>query len=305
MPRAPMLTTQQREEFLRAIHIGTDHVAAAKYAKAPPDAVAALLERDAEFRAAVDAAEASAEMVEFSAVAQAARKGEWRAASYLLDRPRRSLAPAAICGSETLAASRTYHGGRTPPECRELAHKCRKAPGFGTSHPGSGSCKLHAGSTPNGVAHAANERAVRVLASLGLPIPKKPREALLELVCEAAGNVAFLRQQVAALGVDLTLSHTEWGALRVTIREDARAVVKLYGEWCDRLAKFSKMAHDAGIAEQDIELRKQEIDFAAGILYRACEKAGIRDEALDDLRAAFADEMRLAVAQVPVGAELN
>ena len=305
MRRAPVVTPAQREEFVRALRIGADHVTAARFAHAPEGVVASLLEHDTGFRGEVDSAESAAEMSALGAVKQAERRGEWRAAAYLLERPRRTLTRTATCGAETKAASRLYHGGHAPRDCADPSHKCHRAPGEGTDHVGSGHCSLHIGSTPNGKVHAANERAAANLASMGIPIPKKPREALLELVCLAAGNVAFLGQQVAALGIDLTLSRNEWEAMRLTIREDARVIVKLFGEWCDRLARYSKMAHDAGIAEQEIELRRTEIDFAAGILFRACERAGIAGEALDGLRAAFADEMRLAVAEAPSGPELN
>lgn len=37
---------------------------------------------------------------------------------------------------------------------------CRRPAGAGTDHPGFGSCKLHAGSTPGGVKHAERERAL-------------------------------------------------------------------------------------------------------------------------------------------------
>ena len=184
---------------------------------------------------------------------------------------------------------------------------CQRPKGWGTVHPGTGNCKLHTGSVPNGIMHAATEGATKALARLGQPIATNPQQALLNLVSEAAGNVAFLREQAAGFGVFLTIKAGEVavrpssgdvehdGELEdyrghvVTIREDIRAMVKLYGEWCDRLANYAKEAIKAGIAEREIALVEAQADLVARVIIRALE--GLPDAEFERRKADAMDEL--------------
>jgi hypothetical protein len=157
------------------------------------------------------------------------------------------------------------------------------------------------------VTHAATEGATKALARLGQPIATNPQQALLNLVSEAAGNVAFLREQAGNLGVHLTLNAAEVSARAtdvsveadgeltevhsrvVTIREDIRAMVKLYGEWCDRLANYAKEAIKAGIAEREIALVEAQADLVARVIIRALE--GLPDAEFERRKADAMDEL--------------
>lgn len=138
--------------------------------------------------------------------------------------------------------------------------KCLQPKGFRTDHSRSGRCWLHGGSTPNGKRFAEREAAAAKLATLGIPIEIDPISGLRQAVWEAAGNVAFLRQQCQALGVELV------GSVRSATRdgdlyeasEEARAMVRLYGEWFDRYVKTCKAAADVGIAEAEIRIAEQQ-----------------------------------------------
>jgi hypothetical protein len=82
-----------------------------------------------------------------------------------------------------------------------------EAGGVGTDHPGYGSCKRHAGSTPNGRAAARVEMARDSLERLGVTAtatPVNPVELLGDLIDQSAAIVAYLREQVAALPAVLT-----------------------------------------------------------------------------------------------------
>lgn len=138
---------------------------------------------------------------------------------------------------------------------------CVKPKGWGTTHAGDGRCKQHGGASPQaerlGALRVQEKRLVAIVASLGLTVEKDPQTALLEAVWEAAGNVAFLRQEVQALGTALigdTLGIAQREGVAIPIGEEQRAIVKLYGEWTDRLVKYSKAAIDAGIAERQVKL---------------------------------------------------
>jgi hypothetical protein len=154
---------------------------------------------------------------------------------------------------------------------------------------------------------AATEGATKALARLGQPIATNPQQALLDLVSEAAGNVAFLREQAGGMGVNLTLNASEVSARAtdisvemdgettevhsrvVTIREDVRALVKLYGEWCDRLANYAKEAIKAGIAEREIALVEAQADLVARVIVRALE--GLPDAEFERRKMDAMDEL--------------
>jgi hypothetical protein len=204
--------------------------------------------------------------------------------------------------------------------------------GMRTDHAGAGNCWLHGGRAPNGKVHAATEAAAQALARLGLPRAVAPQRALLETVWEAAGNVAFLREQAGALGFDLTMCISEITQQRsevsrvmsdgtratqgssttsaaepettirghvVTIREDVRAVVKLYGEWLDRLAKYAKAAVDAGIAEREVRLAEQQAEQIVRVIEAVLAGLAITPEQREQGRALASSELRLVAASNP------
>lgn len=179
-------------------------------------------------------------------------------------------APEKLCGANR-------KGGRGT--CTQLA-------GMRTDHNGYGRCWLHGGAHKNGRKQAARlkeehdmaELAV-TLVKMGLTIEVDPPTALLEAVWEAAGNVRFLRERCAELGVDVVgpVMALSREGIAVPIAEDARAVVKLYGEWNDRLVKYSKVAIDAGIAERQVRLAE-----AQGYAIRDLIEAVLDGLQLDD-----------------------
>jgi len=158
---------------------------------------------------------------------------------------------------------------------------CRQPRGFRTDHPGAGHCWLHGGRTPHGAQYARREAAERTLDRLGVPRQTQPEQALLEVVWEAAGNVAFLRAQCSALGVNVVgdvnaIAQREGVVLK--IGEDVLPIVRLYGEWTDRLAKYAKAAVDAGLAKRQVELAEQTADAIVGIITAVFDELGL-DEA--------------------------
>lgn len=203
-------------------------------------------------------------------------------------------------------------GAKTNPLNGE--QPCRQWKGSHTDHRGSGQCWLHGGRSPNGKAHAANEAAERALERLGRPRAVAPQRALLETVWEAAGNVAFLREQAAALGTDLTAreseARTETGR-RGTVtfatlgsREDVRAIVKLYGEWCDRLAKYAKAAVDAGIAEREVTLAEQQAAQIVRVIEATLAGLELTPEQRAQGRTLASSQLRL-IAASPTAASRN
>ena len=226
-------------------------------------------------------------------------------------------------------------GAKTSPFTGALP--CRKSKGWGTDHTGAGRCRLHFGSSPNLRIHAADEMAQQALDRLGRPRAVAPQRALLECVWEAAGNVAFLSEQASALGVDLTMSVSEITQQRsevsrtnpegtkvsqgttvtsvawpettirghvVTIREDVRAIVKLYGEWCDKKAKYSAEAIKAGIAEREIRLAEGQADVIVRVVEATLAALSLTPEQREKGRAVASSQLRL-IAASPQAASRN
>jgi hypothetical protein len=145
--------------------------------------------------------------------------------------------------------------------------RCRLPAGHDTPHLGTGSCALHGGNTPNHLMAGAQSQA-RVL---GAPIDIAPHDALLYCVRRVAGEVAYYQSRISALEEEAavgasttTVSYAEKrdGVERVgkTKREDAVDVniwIRLHTQALDRLARYAKMAIDAGIEERQVKLAEQ------------------------------------------------
>lgn len=178
--------------------------------------------------------------------------------------------------------------------------RCENFKGWRTDHPGFGRCALHTGSTPSGKAMAASEAAAAALAKFGQPASVEPRQAMFEVVWEAAGNVAFLRAAVANLE-QLTLHHEgayidESGIRHTTIREDVKALVKLYGEWTDRLARYAAEAVKIGLDERMIQLAEAQCELIVKVVNGALDAAGVTGEPRSKALQVAAAELRLHAA---------
>jgi len=151
-------------------------------------------------------------------------------------------------------------------------------------------CRYHGGAAPQvikaGKARRAKEDAAKKLAKLGQPIEGlDPTDVLLGLVWEAAGNVAFLRRKVQQLqqgwvgrvysetlpdakGDDDDPGEPGDGIVGPTHLGDggAHIYLQLYAEWCEKLAKFSKMAIEAGIVERQVRIAEQQAELMAQVI---------------------------------------
>ena len=119
------------------------------------------------------------------------------------------------CGART-------HGG---------GHPCKLTAGWGTSHPGFGSCSFHGGSTASHVLKAQKDAAMEVASRFGAPRSIEPQEALFELLARSAGHVQSLGEQIERLPDDQVV-----GAIR------------MYAMWSDQMLKVGKAIYDSGLA---------------------------------------------------------
>lgn len=150
---------------------------------------------------------------------------------------------------------------------------CKNKAGKGTDHPGYGRCKNHGGSTRNHKAAATRAQATEMVEMLSIPVETTPEEALLTEVEHVAGDVKLLRQQVQALGHDLTETvFTEGGAYR---KPDT--LVEMYWQAHDRLVKVCAATIKAGVEERRVRLAEHQADVLEAYLRRLAEAWGVPD----------------------------
>lgn len=120
---------------------------------------------------------------------------------------------------------------------------CEHPAGMGTAHLGAGRCVVHGGNSKR-----ENARGAWVMAhAMARALNVSPWEALLGEVRRTAGSVAFLDQKIAEAPDDESL---------IRLGEDEAGNpgyarwVKLRMEERQHLARVSKMAIDAGVAQE-------------------------------------------------------
>lgn len=174
---------------------------------------------------------------------------------------------------------------------------CNRPAGWGTGHVGIGACKLHGGTTPNGIRHALTVKAREEAQIYGIPRHIDPVDGLIEEYWRTAGIVAGLEAKVR----DIPHAELIWGITETTTIPDqdggqpaevrkSRAVpnvwVKLFNEERDRFAKLGVEIIRLGLeARRDEYIRVQVDAFAAILLHpQLALTDGQRQTAADLLR---------------------
>ncbi len=185
---------------------------------------------------------------------------------------------------------------------------CKRPAGWGTDHPGVGACKLHFGATPNHKKAAQVEVLRREADRLGIPLDVDPGEALLDLVSEAAGNVEFYRQLVAALPTHPTPDslevdeegkpHYRQGTAGIygrtyhqsgipTGEAKPNVLVVMYDNERDRLADYIAAALKAGVEERRVRLAERDATMLFAAVGKALERMGL-SKRFEEFRVEFA-----------------
>jgi hypothetical protein len=181
--------------------------------------------------------------------------------------------PEKMCGARRKSCDIKLHPGDAfdpqTGDCAQLGqpgHRgspCRLWKGYRTNHVGVGTCIHHMGNSPSGENKAAREMLVATLTKMGVAIEIDPQQALLQMVWEAYGNVAFLRARVQELKVVFGENHLGDAAPHV--------LTTMYADWTDRLAKYSRLAIDAGIAQKHLDLMERIADPIVAVVMAALE----------------------------------
>lgn len=155
---------------------------------------------------------------------------------------------------------------------------------------GANVCRVHGGRAPQ-VKAAAKRRlalgeAVQELDRLGVPVEVDPSEAMLSMVHEAAGNVAFLRMRVQELeqAGRLTGNHDPDDIVSAIAEEEnprpsiagrvdpknwkgePHVLVSMYDAERERLVKWAKACRDAGVEEHRVALAEKQGELLAEVL---------------------------------------
>lgn len=154
---------------------------------------------------------------------------------------------------------------------RQADAKCRRPAGWGTDHVGTGSCKLHGGSTRNGKKAAQKAVAKAAVRTLGLPIEIDPADALLQEVWRSQGHVVWYGEVVAQLrkgdlGWGITKEKhggEDWGS---TYEAKQNIYLALYNEERKHLARVSAEAIKAGVEQKRLDLETHRAELVVSML---------------------------------------
>jgi hypothetical protein len=122
---------------------------------------------------------------------------------------------------------------------------CKMGKGQRTDHPGAGRCWLHAGRTPGGRRHAAQEAAANALAKLGIPVGTgDPMVLLTKSVQHAEGYLEATGQVLADVAGRTQKPGDTAAAFSV---EAAR---EIYADAIRTAGRVGKAAVDADVADR-------------------------------------------------------
>jgi hypothetical protein len=198
---------------------------------------------------------------------------------------------------------------------RQSGKPCRRPAGWGTDHPGVGTCKLHLGSTTTHRRRAAavmTER--RVQHELGALLEELELDAtgidplfvLDEQMRRANAMVTVLGMLVGELqmsGPSLGVDETGEVAVAAGLfgpdhNGDGRqhVLVAMYAEWVERAGRLAKLAKDAGLEERRVELTEAQGEQLSRVLVWLMDAViARRDLPPEALRAQQGQLMRQAI----------
>lgn len=159
---------------------------------------------------------------------------------------------------------------------------CGNPAGKGTDHLGTGNCKHHGGSTPNGRASALNEQARVTLARLDLPPVEDPLSELARVCAQVLGWKDMLAAKVNALS-SLRYENEAGG-------EQLRAEVALWERALDRCERFLTAMARLDIDERLAKISEQRAEIIISVFTAALERAGIEGEQFDTVLTAADEE---------------
>lgn len=162
-------------------------------------------------------------------------------------------------GAVQVGRDRVFCGARK----RQGEGTCERPAGWGTSHAGTGLCKLHGGSTQSGTKAAerqAQQGALeRARKTFGIALDVEPGDALLGLVRTSSGLCAWYSSRIEQLS-------------GVTMGDKSHPLVAMFLDERKHLSAVAKAALDAGIAERRVRLEEEQGRLLVGLLERVIRR---------------------------------
>lgn len=171
------------------------------------------------------------------------------------------------------------------PRCnyvKKNGHKCKRAAGEGTDHTGSGHCKtcqdkyLESGQA-NQIAQAGDE-----VKGMAQAVAITPGQALAGVLHLSAGQLTYATQKVAELEEDEIISEV-----------GLNAWIRLQRSLMHDLAKFAKIAADAGIDERMASLAEEQTRLMAKVIEEVAGDLNLTKEQKQILGPALRRRMQL------------
>ena len=141
---------------------------------------------------------------------------------------------------------------------KKNGESCRAFAGQGTPHFGIGRCRWHLGNTKQHQLHAVKEEArARMVefgqsAEFGQSIDVDPATALLGVLHLSAGHLNFIKAELSEIEEKTSM--------------EGQILLRLFDEERDRIARISKAALDAGVAERQVRLAEMYGEALANLL---------------------------------------
>ncbi len=162
--------------------------------------------------------------------------------------------------------------------------RCKSPAGKGTSHVGFGSCVAHGGAKRVGRAEGGWLMALSFVGERDIT----PWQAMLEQVRLLAGQVAYCQQKIA----EVEAMDADGGGECLLVGGAAHPWVVLLEARGDRLARVSKAAIDAGIAERLVRQVELEAELMVRALSRALELLpALTDEDRETVMTSMSEEL--------------
>ncbi len=188
--------------------------------------------------------------------------------------------------------------------CGQPHPKCHAHPKHGPLRPcmvwpprGQDVCTKHGGGARQIRGHAKRRVALgeaeEELNRLGVPIEIEPADAMLQMVWEAAGNVAVLRgwiqrlrqaeqliegydeediiDSLASVGQGKTVARSQRGVIAGRVdpanwKAAPHVLVVMYNDERERLVRWAKACRDAGVEEHRVKLAERQGELLAQVL---------------------------------------
>ena len=155
---------------------------------------------------------------------------------------------------------------------------CAQRAGWGTEHPGTGRCRWHGGQLRSGLAAAAREE----MRGMATPSNVSPGQALGGVLRLAAGQLVYASAQVARLRED-DLFERAYSPAEGVFKLVPHHWLKLQRDVMNDVARYAKLAADAGVAEREQQLAESQTEVVADLLEKVVGSLDLTSEQREEL----------------------